>query len=71
MSGVSSSYKATHPPYCLACLYVSLLGRVNVTYMDRDGDTHHIKGKVGDNALYLAHRYDIEMEGIYIEPRPG
>lgn len=36
---------------------------VNVTYMDRDGDTHHIKGKVGDNALYLAHRYDIEMEG--------
>lgn len=22
-----------------------------------------IKGKVGDNVLYLAHRYEIEMEG--------
>ena len=36
---------------------------VNVTFIDRDGDRHEIKGKVGDNALYLAHRHDIEMEG--------
>ena len=37
--------------------------RVNVVYIDRDGSRHEIKGKVGDNALYLAHRYGIEMEG--------
>lgn len=37
--------------------------RVNVVFVDRDGERHEIKGKVGDNALYLAHRYGIEMEG--------
>ena len=36
---------------------------VNVTFIDRDGDRHDIKGKVGDNVLYLAHRHGIEMEG--------
>ena len=36
---------------------------VNVTFIDRDGDRHEIKGKVGDNVLYLAHRHGIEMEG--------
>ena len=42
--------------YLLSC-------RVNVVFVDRDGERHEIKGKVGDNALYLAHRYGIEMEG--------
>lgn len=37
--------------------------RVNVVYVDRDGSRHEIRGKVGDNVLYLAHRYGIEMEG--------
>jgi len=37
--------------------------RVNVTFIDRDGDRHDIQGKVGDNVLYLAHRHGIEMEG--------
>jgi ferredoxin-2, mitochondrial len=37
--------------------------RVNVTYIDKDGKRHPIKGKVGDNLMYLAHRHEIEMEG--------
>ncbi|KAK5973059.1 Adrenodoxin mitochondrial [Trichostrongylus colubriformis] len=36
---------------------------VNVTYVLRDGTKKHIRGKVGDNVMYLAHRYGIEMEG--------
>ena len=37
--------------------------RVNIVVVDRDGVRHEVKGKVGDNVLYLAHRYEIEMEG--------
>ncbi|KAB7497109.1 Adrenodoxin-like protein, mitochondrial [Armadillidium nasatum] len=36
---------------------------VNVKYVDRDGNEIPIKGKIGDNVLYLAHRYEIELEG--------
>ncbi|XP_070160424.1 adrenodoxin-like protein 1, mitochondrial [Polyergus mexicanus] len=36
---------------------------VNVTFIDKKGKRFIIKGKVGDNVLYLAHRYGIEMEG--------
>ncbi|XP_011257909.1 adrenodoxin-like protein, mitochondrial isoform X1 [Camponotus floridanus] len=36
---------------------------VNVTFIDKRGKKFIIKGKVGDNVLYLAHRYGIEMEG--------
>ncbi|XP_065182736.1 adrenodoxin-like protein 1, mitochondrial [Sycon ciliatum] len=36
---------------------------VNVTYVDRDGEEINVKGKVGDNCLYLAHRHDIDLEG--------
>ncbi|XP_044165403.1 adrenodoxin-like protein 1, mitochondrial [Acropora muricata] len=36
---------------------------VNVTFIDRGGNPIAVKGKVGDNLLYLAHRYGIEMEG--------
>ncbi len=42
--------------------------RVNITYEDRDGQRLAIKGKVGDNALYLAHRHNIEMEGLFKLP---
>ena len=34
-----------------------------MVYVDKDGSRHEIRGKVGDNVLYLAHRYGIEMEG--------
>lgn len=36
---------------------------VNVTYIRKDGSKVPVRGKVGDNLLYLAHRYGIEMEG--------
>ncbi|CAG4960869.1 unnamed protein product [Parnassius apollo] len=36
---------------------------VNITYIDKDGNKTKVRGKVGDNVLYLAHRYGIEMEG--------
>lgn len=37
--------------------------RVNITYIDKDGKKFPVKGKIGDNVLYLAHRHGIEMEG--------
>ena len=36
---------------------------VKITYIDKNGKPYEVKGKVGDNVLYLAHRYGIEMEG--------
>ncbi|XP_045457338.1 adrenodoxin-like protein 1, mitochondrial [Melitaea cinxia] len=36
---------------------------VNVVYIDKDGKKTNVRGKVGDNVLYLAHRYGVEMEG--------
>ncbi|KAG4075353.1 hypothetical protein HA402_003144 [Bradysia odoriphaga] len=36
---------------------------VNITYINKDGDRTSIKGKIGDNVLYLAHRHNINMEG--------
>lgn len=36
---------------------------VNITYIDKDGKRTNVKGKVGDNVLYLAHRFGVEMEG--------
>lgn len=36
---------------------------VNVTYIDRHGNKIPVRGKIGDNVLYLAHRYEIELEG--------
>ncbi|XP_055371949.1 adrenodoxin-like protein 1, mitochondrial [Condylostylus longicornis] len=36
---------------------------VHIKYIGKDGKETVVKGKVGDNVLYLAHRYGIEMEG--------
>merc|ERR1712178_517978 len=36
---------------------------VNIVYVNRDGSEHRIRGKVGDNVMYLAHRYEIDLEG--------
>nr|XP_022314766.1 adrenodoxin-like protein, mitochondrial [Crassostrea virginica] len=36
---------------------------VNIIYIDKTGKHVPIQGKVGDNVLYLAHRYGIELEG--------
>ena len=48
------------------CGGVFFVFRVNVVYIDSGGVRHEVKGKVGDNVLYLAHRYGIEMEGLVI-----
>lgn len=36
---------------------------VNVTYITKDNEKIAVRGKIGDNLMYLAHRYKIEMEG--------
>ncbi|CAH1773547.1 unnamed protein product, partial [Owenia fusiformis] len=36
---------------------------VNIVYIEKDGSKKNIRGKVGDNVMYLAHRYGIELEG--------
>lgn len=36
---------------------------VNVIFIDRNGKRVPVRGKVGDNVLYLAHRYGVELEG--------
>lgn len=36
---------------------------VNITYIKKDGKEVKVRGKEGDNVMYLAHRYDIPLEG--------
>lgn len=36
---------------------------VNITYITKEGTRIPVKGKIGDNVLYLAHRHSIDMEG--------
>jgi len=36
---------------------------VNIKFIDRTGNKHPVRGKIGDNVLYLAHRYKIPLEG--------
>ncbi|XP_061839801.1 ferredoxin-2, mitochondrial [Nerophis lumbriciformis] len=36
---------------------------VNVVYIDRSGQRIPVKAKVGDNVMYLAQKYEIELEG--------
>ena len=47
----------------LVSYIILLFFRVNITYIDRNGVKKPVRGKVGDNLMYLAHRYDIELEG--------
>jgi hypothetical protein len=39
---------------------------VNVTYIQKDGSQVKVRGKVGDNVMYLAHRYNIPLEGFLL-----
>lgn len=43
--------------------YFFLISSVNITFIDKEGKQRPVRGKVGDNVLYLAHRYGIELEG--------
>ncbi|KAK8395053.1 hypothetical protein O3P69_006067 [Scylla paramamosain] len=36
---------------------------VNITFVDRNGKKIPVRGKVGDNLLYLAHRFNVDLEG--------
>ncbi|XKL59888.1 hypothetical protein PGB90_000904 [Kerria lacca] len=36
---------------------------VNVTFIDKNNNKFTVKGKIGDNLLYLAHRYNVDLEG--------
>ncbi|ESN90006.1 hypothetical protein HELRODRAFT_186231 [Helobdella robusta] len=36
---------------------------VNMVFIDKNDCKHNVRGKVGDNIMYLAHRYHIELEG--------
>nr|QZX63215.1 mitochondrial ferredoxin-2 [Halisarca dujardinii] len=36
---------------------------VNISVIDAGGNEHKIRGKIGDNVLYLAHRFGVDMEG--------
>ena len=40
-----------------------LFYRVNIIYIGKNGKRYPIRGKIGDNVMYLAHRHGIEMEG--------
>jgi hypothetical protein len=43
---------------------------VNVVFINKDRKHIPIRGKIGDNLMYLGHRYGVEIEGylkfIYI-----
>lgn len=36
---------------------------VDVVFVDREGKRIPVKGKVGESVLYLAHRYNVDLEG--------
>ena len=55
----------------IVTFHIFLSFRVNITYVDRDGERNDIKGKVGDNVMYLAHRHDLDIEGNYSKPKAG
>ena len=37
---------------------------MNIVYINKNGERLDVRGKVGDNVMYLAHRYGIELEGM-------
>ena len=39
---------------------------MTITYIDRDGKENRVTGREGDNVLYLAHRHEIDLEGLFL-----
>lgn len=39
---------------------------VNISYVQRDGNEKKIRGKVGDNVMYLAHRFVYILNIMFI-----
>lgn len=40
---------------------------VRVNFVSRDGSRHQVNGKVGDNLMYLAHRYQDDNPAVALE----
>ena len=40
---------------------------VNVIFINKDGNHVPIRGKIGDNLLYLGHRYAVGIEGTLVQ----
>jgi hypothetical protein len=40
---------------------------VNIIFINKDEKRIPIRGKIGDNLLYLGHRYAVDIEGFYIK----
>ncbi|XP_065070231.1 ferredoxin-2, mitochondrial-like [Rhopilema esculentum] len=36
---------------------------VNIVFIDRKNQRQPVRGKIGDNVLYLAHRHNVDLEG--------
>lgn len=61
---LSLHLESLHPvPCCVTARDVYLLHRVNITFIDRDGDEHTVQGKLGSTLLEVAKEYDIDLEG--------
>lgn len=43
-----------------------IIFRVQIEIIDKDGKVNIVRGKIGDNLLYLAKRFEVEMEGIFV-----
>lgn len=41
------------------------MNRINVTFIDKDGDRHDFQVAEGDNLLDIAQANDLEMEGWF------
>lgn len=53
--------------FLILIIYFFFLESVNVIYIDRIGDKIKVRGKIGDNLLYLVYCYGIEVEGkLYV-----
>lgn len=51
---------------CLAYFVVKKPHSVRVTFIDPDGTEHKVVAKAGMNLLQVAHKNDINMEGVTI-----
>lgn len=38
-----------------------------MTFVDKDGEEHHIRVPIGMSMLEAAHENDIELEGVYFD----
>ena len=47
------------------------VARINVTFIDKEGDEHNFQVAQGDNLLDIAQSEDLEMEGGQIRARPA